>query len=73
MIKGQSRVGAQLNVFSDIGRAVLTSNGMFSICGTAGCTPGAPVPVPAAVLLFLTGLFGLAAFARRTSLKSFAS
>lgn len=74
LIKGQARVGAQLNVFSDVGRAVLSANGMFSICGTPGCTPGgAPVPVPAALLLFLTGLFGLAAFARRTSLNPFVS
>jgi len=74
MIKGQARVGAQLNVFSDVGAAVLSANGILSICGTPGCTPGgapAPVPVPAALLLFLTGLFGLAAFARRTSLNPF--
>jgi len=76
IVKGQARVAGpplQLNVFSDIGRAVLSANGLLSICGTPGCTPGAPVPVPAALLLFLTGLFGLAAFARRTSLNPFVS
>jgi len=78
MIKGQARVAGppvQLNVFSDVGAAVLSANGLLSICGTPGCTPGAlaPVPVPAALLLFLTGLFGLAAFARRLGLSPFVS
>jgi len=64
LIKGQARVGAQLNVFSDVGRAVLTSNGMFSIRGGAGCELQ-PVPIPAAAVLFGSGLIGLIGIARR--------
>jgi hypothetical protein len=64
VVKGQSRVGAQLNVFSDVGRAVLASNGLFSICGGAGCELQ-PVPIPAAAVLFGSGLIGLIGIARR--------
>jgi len=65
MIKGQARTaGGQLNVFSDVGRAVLTSAGMFSICGGANCDLQ-PVPIPAAAVLFGSGLIGLIGIARR--------
>lgn len=64
MIKGQARVGAEANVLSDVGRALLTSNGLLSICGTPGCELQ-PVPAPAALILFGTGLIGLAAISRR--------
>jgi hypothetical protein len=72
MIQGRVRTQAnQLNVISDIGAAVLSSAGILSVCGGAGCTPGADtVPVPAAVILFVTGLFGIAAIARRSSLTT---
>jgi len=67
MIKGQARVAGppvQLNVFSDVGRATLTAAGMFSICGGANCELQ-PVPIPAAAVLFGSGLIGLIGIARR--------
>jgi len=67
MVKGQARITGpplQLNVFSDVGRAVLASNGFLSICGGAGCQLQA-VPIPAAAVLFGSGLIGLIGIARR--------
>ncbi|HXX75158.1 MAG TPA: VPLPA-CTERM sorting domain-containing protein [Nitrospiraceae bacterium] len=52
------------NVLSDAGAAVLMANGQLLICGGAGCTPSA-VPLPAAAVLFGTGLVGLVTIARR--------
>jgi hypothetical protein len=66
MIQGQARTHAgQLNAISDTGSAVLSSSGILSICGGAGCSVAA-VPVPAAVILFGTGLIGLVGIARKT-------
>src|SRR5262249_4737657 len=52
------------NILSDAGRAILTADGFLNICGGAGCSV-APVPVPAAAVLFGTGLIGLIGIARR--------
>ena len=52
------------NAISDAGRAILMADGQFALCGGAGCTP-APVPVPAAAVLFATGLIGMVGIVRR--------
>lgn len=52
------------NLLSDVGRATLSANGLLTICGGAGCSL-APVPLPAAVVLFGSGLIGLVGIARR--------
>ena len=54
----------QTNVISDAGRAILLASGQLTICGGAGCSL-ATVPVPAAVVLFASGLIGLVGIARR--------
>jgi len=53
------------NTLSDMGAAVLMANGLLLICGGASCTPVAAVPLPAAAVLFGTGLIGLVTIARR--------
>ena len=68
MIKGQARQGSTLNVISDIGRAVLSASGTLSICGGAGCSVAA-VPIPAAAVLFVSGLVGVIGIARRSGAK----
>lgn len=60
IVMGQARVGTEFNLLSDVGRAVLASNGLLTIT---------PVPIPAAVILFGTGLIGLAGIARRGRAK----
>jgi len=52
------------NAFSQVGRALLTANGLFSV-GNPGPAPAA-VPLPAGVVLFGTGLIGLVGIARRS-------
>jgi len=66
IIQGQARnAQGTTNILSDVGRVVLSAQGVLSICGGAGCNPTAPVPVPAAVILFGSGLIGLVGIARR--------
>ena len=50
------------NTFTQVGRVLLTSNGLLS----AGNPGPAAVPLPAAVVLFGTGLIGLIGVARRS-------
>jgi hypothetical protein len=52
------------NALSDAGRAILMADGKVSLCGGAGCTP-APVPIPAAAVLFATGVIGMIGIVRR--------
>lgn len=52
------------NVLSDVGRALLSADGQLKICGGAGCTVE-PIPVPAAAVLFGTGISALIGLARR--------
>ena len=52
------------NALSDAGMATLSAGGLLTICGGAGCSVAA-VPVPAAVVLFGTGLVAMAGLARR--------
>lgn len=52
------------NSFSQVGRVLLTAAGQLSI-GNPG-PAAAPVPLPAGVVLFGTGLIGLAGIARRS-------
>jgi hypothetical protein len=54
----------QTNVISDAGRAILLASGQLTICGGGGCSLAA-VPLPAAVVLFGSGLIGLVGIARR--------
>lgn len=69
ILEGRARNEAGLtNVLSDVGRAVLLASGQLTICGGAGCEVAA-VPVPAAAILFGSGLIGLAGIARRTGTK----
>lgn len=67
ILLGQARdaVG-NTNILSDAGKAMLLANGQLQICGVggAGCSL-APIPVPAAVILFGSGLIGLVGIARR--------
>jgi hypothetical protein len=66
LIQGRARnETGGTNVLSDIGRAILTADGQLTICGGAGCSV-TPVPIPAAVVLFGSGLIGLIGIARRT-------
>ncbi|MGC4098256.1 MAG: hypothetical protein QM706_14170 [Nitrospira sp.] len=58
----QGRVGG--NVLSDVGRALLTADGQLKICGGAGCSIEA-VPLPAAAVLFASGITALIGLARR--------
>src|SRR5262249_4924352 len=67
IIQGQARTSGppvQTNLISDAGRAVLALNGQLTICGGAGCSVSA-VPLPAAVVLFGSGLVALIGIARR--------
>lgn len=69
ILQAQARnVSGQTNILSDVGRAVLLASGQLTICGGAGCSVAA-VPVPAAVVLFGSGLIGLVGIARRTGAK----
>ena len=52
------------NVLSDVGGALLEANGRLQVCGGAGCTV-APIPIPAAAVLFATGITALIGLARR--------
>ncbi len=60
MIKGDTNAGT----FTQVGRMLLTSDGNF-IIGNPG-PGGAPVPLPAGVVLFGSGLIGLIGIARRS-------
>jgi len=65
ILEGRARNEAgQTNVISDAGRAVLLASGQLEICGGPGCSVAA-VPLPAAVVLFGSGLIGLVGIARR--------
>ena len=70
ILLAQARVGTDSNVLSDVGKALLLANGQLQICGVggAGCSL-APIPVPAAVILFGSGLIGLVGIARRAGSK----
>ncbi|MBX3329693.1 MAG: hypothetical protein KF722_04770 [Nitrospira sp.] len=52
------------NVLSDVGRALLEADGRLQVCGGAGCTVE-PIPIPAAAVLFATGITALIGLARR--------
>jgi hypothetical protein len=69
LIQGRALVSGQQNVLTDVGQAVLSAGGQLSICGGAGCSV-APVPVPAAVVLFGSGLIGLVGIARRKLMRN---
>ena len=56
------RGNVETNTFSQVGRALLASNGILTI-GNPG---PAAVPLPAGVVLFGTGLIGLVGIARRS-------
>jgi hypothetical protein len=58
IVKGDSETGDPL---AGLGKAMLSANGLFQITGGEL----APVPVPAAVVLFGSGLIGLVGMARR--------
>jgi hypothetical protein len=55
---------AELNTFTQVGRVLLAANGLLTI-GNPG-PGGAPVPLPAGVVLFGSGLIGLIGIARRS-------
>jgi hypothetical protein len=48
-----------------LGSVTLSTNGVLSITGNGGTTPPPPVPLPAAVWLFGSGLLGLVGVSRR--------
>ena len=52
------------NVLNDVGRALLEADGRLQVCGGAGCTVE-PIPIPAAAVLFATGITALIGLARR--------
>lgn len=58
------RGNAELNTFTQVGRVLLAANGLLTI-GNPG-PGGAPVPLPAGVVLFGSGLIGLIGIARRS-------
>lgn len=65
ILEGRSRdTSGATNLISDVGRVVLSASGQLTICGGANCDL-APVPVPAAAVLFGSGLVGLVGIARR--------
>lgn len=69
IIEGRVRNEAgQFNTLLDVGRVFLSASGQLTICGGAGCSVE-PVPVPAAVVLFGSGLIGLVGIARRARVK----
>ncbi|HUJ79727.1 MAG TPA: VPLPA-CTERM sorting domain-containing protein [Nitrospiria bacterium] len=65
MLKGQDR----LSTLTDIGTAslVLGSSLDLTVCGvgSTACSVAPPIPIPASVVLFATGLIGLVGMARR--------
>jgi hypothetical protein len=72
ILQGRARNEAgQTNLVSDAGMAILSASGLLTICGGAGCSVAA-VPVPAAVVLFGSGLVGLIGIARRTGARMIA-
>lgn len=65
LIQGRVRnESGVFNTISNVGRATLSASGMLTVCGGADCSV-APIPVPAAVVLFGSGLVGLVGIARR--------
>jgi len=70
IIQGQARTATgDTNVLTDAGRAMLAANGQLQICGGGGCAITA-VPLPAAVVLFGSGLIGLVGIARGRGKRS---
>ena len=53
------------NTFTQVGRVTLTDNGQLTLLGGAG----QPVPLPAGMVLFGTGVIGLIGVARRSVLR----